>query len=211
MNEYLISQQQTNELLIKKQLHTDEIKRFSISDERWAKHVTNRNQSSKRTIKKGEIYQFEFGKNYCPEMSYEHRGLIIGVKNQMLYVLPIFSYDAGKHKKDCYDPVSNPTGIYYLLEKSSFNFLSHDSVLKLSDIRSVSKKRILYQQTDSSTTPHQFAKIDPSSDTYKTITNLVFQKYFYEYYNELEESKKQIELLKQELNKLKNQNQEPKE
>ena len=24
-----------------------------------------------------EIYQFEFGKNFVPEMSYEHRGLIL--------------------------------------------------------------------------------------------------------------------------------------
>ena len=26
-------------------------------------------------------------------MSYEHRGLVIGAKQKLLYVLPIFSYD----------------------------------------------------------------------------------------------------------------------
>ena len=35
---------------------------------------------SPKDCKKGEIYQIKFDKNYQPEMSYEHRGLVIGVK-----------------------------------------------------------------------------------------------------------------------------------
>ena len=60
-----------------------------------------------RRVKKGEIYQFEFGKNFVPEMSYEHRGLIIGVNKKLLYVLPIFSYDPKKHL-DVYHRLENP-------------------------------------------------------------------------------------------------------
>lgn len=59
--------------------------------------ITEQNNSDTGKLKKGEIYQFEFGKNYKPEMSYEHRGLVIGVKQKLLYVLPIFSYDPAKH------------------------------------------------------------------------------------------------------------------
>lgn len=40
-------------------------------------------------------------------MSYEHRGLVIGVKQKLLYVLPIFSYDPLKHP-DVYHPIDHP-------------------------------------------------------------------------------------------------------
>ena len=50
-----------------------------------------------------------------------------------------------------------------------FSFISHDSILKLNDLRTISINRILYQQS---------GRIDPSSDTYKTIESLTIQKYF---------------------------------
>ena len=91
MNEYLKAQSKTNEIIVGNMIGSDELDRFSKSDFRWA---DNRNKPFRqRAVKKGEIYQFEFGKNYIPEMSYEHRGLVIGVKQKLLYVLPIFSYD----------------------------------------------------------------------------------------------------------------------
>jgi chromosome segregation ATPase len=66
----------------------------------------------------------------------------------------------------------------FLLKNSDFSFISHDSVLKLNDIRTVSVNRILYQQ---------HGVIPLSSDTYKKIEELVLQKYFpsfmYEYAN----------------------------
>lgn len=61
-------------------------------------------------------------------------------------------------------------------ENSDFSFISHDSVLKLNDIRTLSVNRILYQQ-------HEVISL--SSDTYKKIEELVLRKYFpsfmYEY------------------------------
>lgn len=102
---------------------------------------------------------------------------MIGVKKKLLYVLPIFSYNPAKHP-DVYHPVNFPDSKsdMFLLKNSDFSFISHDSVLKLNDIRTVSVNRILYQQS---------GVISPSTDTYKKIEELVLQKYFpgfiYEY------------------------------
>ena len=72
-------------------------------------------------------------------MSYEHRGLVIGVKQRLVYVLPIFSYNQAKHP-DVYHPVDFPDSRsdLFLLKNSDFSFISHDSVLKLNAIRTVS-------------------------------------------------------------------------
>ena len=145
LNEYLKAQNKTNEIIIANNFTSNELDRFSASDFRWADNRTK--QFQHRQVKKGEIYQFEFGKNYKPEMSYEHRGLVIGVKQKLLYVLPIFSYDPAKHP-DVYHHIDNPASKsdMFLLKASEFSFINHDSVLKLNDIRTVSINRILYQQ-----------------------------------------------------------------
>lgn len=172
MIEYLKAQSRTNEVIVNNEISADEVRRLSASDERWA---TNRSKSiSKRNIKKGDIYQFEFGKNYSPEMSYEHRGLVIGVKGKLLYVLPIFSYIASK-MTDVYHPIDAPTSKsdLYLLKQAEFPFIRHDSVLKLNDFRTVSVNRILYSQP---------GRIDTSSDTYKRIEELALQKCFPDFF-----------------------------
>ena len=75
MKEYLKALSKTNEIIVGNSVNPDELNRFSKSDFRWA---DNRKKSFQhRSVKKGEIYQFEYGKNYIPEMSYEHRGLMI--------------------------------------------------------------------------------------------------------------------------------------
>lgn len=113
-------------------------------------------------------------------MSYEHRGLVIGVKQKLLYVLPIFSYDPHKHP-DIYHPIDHPDSKsdLFLLKVSEFSFITHDSVLKLNDIRTVSVNRILYQQS---------GRVPPSSDTYKQIETLVLQKYFPGFYHDFEQN-----------------------
>ena len=178
MKEYLKAQTKTNEIILGNAYGSDELDRFSKSDYRWA---DNRTKPFRRQIvKKGEIYQFEFGKNYIPEMSYEHRGLVIGVKRKLLYVLPIFSYDAHKHS-NVYHPSDYPNSKsdLFLLKNSEFSFITHNSVLKLNDIRTVSINRILYQQN---------GQIPTSSDTYKQIENLVLQKYFPGFYHNFQQN-----------------------
>lgn len=178
LKEYLKAQNKTNETILRNTYSPDELNRFSKSDYRWADNRTK--PFRQKIVKKGEIYQFEFGKNYIPEMSYEHRGLVIGVKQKLLYVLPIFSCDPLKHP-DVYHPTDHPDSKsdMFLLRNSEFSFIKHDSVLKLNDIRTASVNRILYQQC---------GRIPPSSDTYKQIETLVLQKYFPSFYHDYEQN-----------------------
>lgn len=191
MKEYLNAQNKMNESIIENVFSSDELHRFSKSDFRWAEN--RKKKLRQKPVKKGEIYQFEFGKNYIPEMSYEHRGLVIGVKQKLLYVLPIFSYDPLKHL-DVYHPVDYPESHsdLFLLKSSEFSFISHDSLLKLNDIRTVSINRILYQQS---------GRIPPDSDTYKQIETLTFQKYFPTFYHSHKQNLQTIQALSEQLQK----------
>jgi len=203
LKEYLKAQNKTTDAIISNTFSTDELERFSKSDYRWADNRSK--QYRHRSVKKGEIYQFEFGKNFQPEMSYEHRGLVIGVKQKLLYVLPIFSYIPPKHI-DVYHPIDFPRSKsdLFLLKSSEFPFITHDSVLKLNDIRTVSVNRILYQHTGA---------ISLSSDTYKEIEKLVLQKYFptfiYDFTqmeNKLADSEKRLKEMNETLNLLTSEN-----
>ena len=169
MREYIKNITKTNDLVLDGTLGSDEINRFAKSDYRWADN--KRKDFQTRKVRKGEIYQFEFGKNFIPEMSYEHRGLIIGVNKKLLYVLPIFSYNPQKHL-DVYHLIDNnkSKSDLYLLKSSDYLFIQHDSVLKLNDIRTISINRILYQQKD--------GRIDIEYLEYKAIEELVLNKYF---------------------------------
>lgn len=192
MIEYIKAQKEANEAVINNAFTLDELHRFSKSDSRW---ISNKGKCYQtRKVKKGEVYQFEFGKNYAPEMSYEHRGLVIGVKNKLLYVLPIYSYDPKKHT-NVYHPVDFPNskGDLYLLKNSEFSWINHDSILKLNDIRTVSINRIQYKHS---------GNIALTTDTYKNIETLVLKKYFAEFHYEFENNKKTIETLKEDNKKL---------
>lgn len=189
MREYIRNITKTNDLILNGTLGNDEINRFSKADYRWADN--KRKSFQTRKIKKGEIYQFEFGKNFVPEMSYEHRGLVIGVNKKLLYVLPIFSYDPQKHP-DVYHPVDNniSKSDLYLLKKTDYSFIQHDSVMKLNDIRTLSINRILYHQKD--------GRIDINSSEYKAIEELVLNKYFPSFLHELRtyiSDKEQLEVI----------------
>lgn len=127
-------------------------------------------------------------------MSYEHRGLVIGSKQKLLYVLPIFSYDPLKHP-DVYHPVDYPDSKsnLFLLKSSEFSFISHDSVLKLNDLRTASVNRILYQQN---------GRIVPTSATYKQIESLTLQKYFPGFYYDYKPNLQTVEALTKQLEEI---------
>ena len=101
-------------------------------------------------------------------MSYEHRGLVID------------------------HPVDFPTSKsdMFLLKSNDFSFISHDSLLKLNDIRTVSINRILYQQS---------GRIDPSSDTYREIESLVLRKFFPSFFHDYENNKKTLASLNEQV------------
>ena len=179
----------------------NEAQRITLSDERLAKDRFVPRTAHK--FKKGEVYQFEFGRNYFPEMSFEHRGLIIGIRGKLLYVLPICSYNRDEEShRNAYHPIENPDKKqdYYLLKSSEFSFIKHDSVLKLSDLRSISVNRKLYSH---------FGKMDINGNCYKEIEHLVLQKYFQDFsfafdklqvnHAELQEELKAVNAQKEEL------------
>ena len=188
---YLDSINKTNDV-IQKLDGSEEITRISKSEIKWA--LSKMGIKQRRNVKKGEIYQFDFGKNFVPEMSYEHRGVIMGVRKQLLYVLPIFSYKADIHN-DAYHPVTNNQSIsdFYLLKSDEFQFIKHDSVIKLNDLRSVSINRILYSYN---------ARFDIHSDAYNNIEHMVIQKHFASFYREYEDLLKERYQLKADIMKM---------
>ena len=199
MKEYIRNITKTNELILNGTLPAEEIARMSKSDCRWAENKKKSFQT--RKIKKGEVYQFEFGKNFVPEMSYEHRGLIIGVNKKLLYVLPIFTYDPTKHV-DVYHPIDNnqSKSDLFLLKNEEYSFVQRDSVMKLNDIRTVSINRILYYQKD--------GRMDIESQEYRKIEELVLNKYFPSFLFELrkiEQENKELECIcEEQANKIEN-------
>lgn len=188
---YLDAINKTNDV-IQKLNGNDEISRISKSEIKWA--LSKMGIKQRRHVKKGEIYQFDFGKNFVPEMSYEHRGVILGVRKQLLYVLPIFSYKPDIHA-DAYHPVRNNQSIsdFYLLKSDEFKFINHDSVIKLNDLRSVSINRILYSHD---------ARFDIHGDAFKNIEHMTIQKHFASFYREYEDLLKERNQLKEDIIKL---------
>lgn len=169
-------------------IKADEYRRLGLSDYRWADKKTQ--STPHRKIKKGSIFQFDFGKNYIPEMSYEHRGIVIGMRNNLLYVLPIFTYQKRKHQGSLYDPIVNPEGNLYLIHPTDHTFISHDSVIKLDDVRSISVSRIMY---------YQKYRMDINGIEYKTIERLAFSRLFPEYDYQIKKLLKENEELKNKL------------
>ena len=171
MEKYIKSITAMNDLTISMS-NRQEVERYAESDCFWA--ANKQRPLPNRTPKKGYVYQFEFGKNFIPEMSYEHRGLVIGVSGKLLYVLPICTWNSSiPEHVAAYHPIDNPASKsnYFLLKQTEFPFLTRDSVLKLNDIRTVSMARIKYRQRN--------GWMDPNSQTYRTIEELVLKKYFF--------------------------------
>lgn len=93
----------------------------------------------------GDVCWIEFGNNFKPEMSYKHMGIIIRKFDKMYFVIPITTISLNNNlMATAYHPLDNPTGndSYYKLKASDFSFLQHDSVLKISEVKGVSVKRI---------------------------------------------------------------------
>lgn len=159
------------------EIDASEYNRIGMSDYRWT--VFRKRHLLNFKIRKGSVYQFDFGKNPVPEMSYEHRGLVIGKNKSILYVLPIFTYRQGIHDSELYDSFSSEgqRKNLYLIKASDHAFIKHDSVIKLDDLRCVSTKRILYRQND--------GRIPISSDVYKEIEELAFSRLFPQFHYEL--------------------------
>lgn len=186
MNSYLTAITKTNSLITGGIVDIKETRKFATADTRWAKDRRNSAPSTSHHI--GDVCQFDFGKNYKREMSYEHRGLIIGVMSKLYHVLPIFSYDPTKHELPC-NAANNTTGNgnLYLLEAIKYPFIDHDSVLRLDMLCSLSPGRIVKTYSTG---------LNPVSVEYKEILDRVCMKYFPTYNYELKQAKKQLDEIK---------------
>lgn len=185
--------------LAQKESGKKEIERILSADIRWAESLDKKNIW---TVKSGDVCQFEFGKNFQPEMSFEHRGLVIGKNSKMVYVLPICSYNKSNNQHiKAYHPIDNPKSKsnFYLLKPSEVPFIKHTSVLKLNDLRSVSAYRILYKQKE--------GHLDIESEIYQNIEQLVMDKYFHRYIYKFKKLEKENLELKEKNLKMEEENQ----
>ncbi|MCL1903159.1 MAG: hypothetical protein FWF94_01930 [Oscillospiraceae bacterium] len=169
---YLKAQSITNQVAFRME-NSDELRRFSLSDYRWANEKLLNN--SNISLVKGEVCLFDFGKNHFPEMSYEHKGLVVGLGKCLLYVLPICSYrdDKEPHRNAYCENNKNEDSDFWLLKCDDFDFITHDSVLSLRDLRTISSKRFIKKYNTS---------IDINGIMFKTIERIIFKNYFYDFY-----------------------------
>lgn len=165
----------------------EEVNRIAKSDIAWCDKKHQKRHNTKITV--GSVYQIEFGKNYTPEMSYEHRGLVIGVTQQLIRVLPIYTYHPDMNVTN---DINDFNQSLYLLKADKHSFLKHDSVLKLNEVKVISTKRILFYQ----------GSIDKNSDIFKSICYRAFRYTFPEYSFMLEQANKKIAQLEKEKNNL---------
>lgn len=116
------------------------INQITASVNAWKKAYKN---SPVIKYKIGDVYKIEFGLAYKPELAFEHRGIIIGKKDNLYYVVPITTLNSKIHINS-YHPTDNRTGNrkYFLMKAYDNDFLDHDSVIKCNDIKTVSYLRI---------------------------------------------------------------------
>ena len=119
-------------------------------------------------------------------------GLIVRAKGKYLYTLPIttLSINNPAHTS-AYHPVLNPNGFreFALMPASEFPFLTHDSVIKLNDIKTVSTKRF----------KRKISHINPNNDFFKKITTMAFSQTYPNLFGEYINLHKENSLLKMQL------------
>lgn len=158
--------------------------------EKFSKEIVTRyNQSTYRI---GDVCWIEFGNNLNPEMAYKHMGIVIRNDNPLYYVLPITTKNSSNRLHcNAYHVIDNPEGNheFVLLKAEDYTFLDHDSVVKASEIKAVSVKRIL----------SRCGGIDTSSELYKTLMKFSIKRLFPTFDYELNLMKKENSLLKMKL------------
>jgi len=178
----------------------NDVERIAKSEKHWANNQLNGVFNRSIPVRKGDVYGFDFGKNYKPEMTYQHRGIVFGMNGNLLYVLPITSFKSSNPLHiDAFHPVDNPSSKsdLFLLKKSEGHaFITHDSLVKLNDIRTVSLNRKM---------PKKYGVLDTTSTTYQQLEDLVIQRYFPTFHYQQQLMLQQAEASQNELDKLRDQ------
>lgn len=152
--------------------------------------ISGYNHSSR--YKKWDVCWIQWGNNLEPEMGYKHMGIIFKVDNKQVYAFPITTFNTSNHQiANAYHPIDNPLGnrMYYKIKSSDYNFLCHDSVIKLTELKAMSVKRVI----------SKCGSIIAFTDIKNEITEYGLDYLFHEKYNEIKRINKENSLLKMKL------------
>jgi hypothetical protein len=101
----------------------------------------NKNNKCDEDVKIGDIFMIDWNINYKPELSYFHPGLIIGLSNEMVLVIPTSSKE--KTIDQAYHPIINSTGDWFNRKVDKSDGFDEECVLLLDNLKSISKTRLL--------------------------------------------------------------------
>ena len=138
----------------------------------------NENYNYSSTYKKWDVCWIQWGNNLEPEMSYKHMGIIYKVDNKHVYAFPITTLNSNNIQiTNAYHPILNPNGnkMYIQINAYDYSFLQHDSVIKMTELKMLSKKRIL----------SKCGSIISDVSLKNTITIYVLDYFNHEKYNEI--------------------------
>lgn len=121
-------------------------------------------ESLNMTVSIGDICYMEFGQAFINEAGYQHFGLVMGIFNYKLFVVPMTSnFEIIRQARNI-----NLFGKRHLYYIGKIPGLNKSSVLFLNDCKYVNSARII------SINGH----IDPSSAMFKEIRNLIIKETF---------------------------------
>lgn len=152
--------------------------------------ISGYNLSSR--YRKWDVCWVQWGNNLEPEMGYKHMGVIFKTDNKQVYAYPITTFNTSNAQiANAYHPIDNPSGnkMYYKIKSSEFSFLIHDSVIKLTELKFLSVKRII----------SKCGSLNTFTNIKKDITEYSLDYLFHEKYNEIRRINKENSLLKLKL------------
>lgn len=157
------------------------------------------NKGKDITVELGKVYFIDYGKTFYGELAYFHYGLCIGKRDGKILVVPITSDK--EHFPFSYHPINNPNGNKKNRQALLSEGFSKDCVLKINDTKYISAGRI------------EKENIHISNNLLLEIQKQVFQVQFPSLYTEyfnyqktLEKNQRQILEQKEEIRKLKQDN-----
>lgn len=100
-----------------------------------------KNNTCGKEISVGDILMIDWNINYKPELSYYHPGLVVGISNEMLLVVPTSSKEKTIDK--AYHAETNPTGNWFNRKVDVSDGFGEDCVLLLDNLKTISKTRVI--------------------------------------------------------------------
>jgi len=179
-----------------KSLSAYEAASLIVSETYWLKknrETSYRDENGKqKNLEVGMVYYIDYGKTFAGELAYKHYGLCIGKREGKPLIIPMTS---GKdYIANCYHPVKNPNKNKKYRQALKSEGFSKDCVLLMDDARFLSAGRI----------EREDVKIN--EDILKEIQLHFFRLSHPDFYQEYVNLQKKSEKNKEEIQKLKAEN-----